>query len=42
VEDSSPDELRRRTLPFDVWSGNLVDMAIGAITAPVGASRGAR
>lgn len=39
VEDSSPDGVRRRNVPFDTWSANLVDMAVGAMFAPVGVAR---
>jgi AcrR family transcriptional regulator len=33
--DSSPSDVRRSALPFDTWIVNLVDMAAGAVLAPV-------
>jgi AcrR family transcriptional regulator len=34
LEESPPDEVARAALPFDRWLGNLLEMAIGAMTAP--------
>lgn len=42
LEEAPPDAAGRVRLPFDVWLANLVDMAIGALSAAPAGGRGGR
>jgi hypothetical protein len=43
LEEAPPDAAGRARLPFDLWLANLVDMAIGALSAaPAGGRDGSR
>ena len=42
VEEAPPDTTGRAPLPFDRWLANLVDMAIGALSATPAGGQGGR